>query len=289
VLVPPEASVFPIHLGRFIEEAAVSIWYSVPSILTMLVLRGRLEERELAALRTVLFAGEVFPTKYLHRLMQLLPGVRFANLYGPTETNVCTWYDVPRWMGDPPDSIPIGKPIDGVETFAVTDTGAVAGHGDVGELHVRGPTVMHGYWADRERTARSLVRGDESGHVAYRTGDLVRLAPDGNFELLGRRDHQIKSRGYRIELGEIEAALYRHPAVTECAVVAIPDEIVTNRIKAFIAPRGVGEIELVEFCLGRLPRFMVPEEWEFRDELPKSSTGKIARRVLQGGLTTHGY
>jgi acyl-coenzyme A synthetase/AMP-(fatty) acid ligase len=239
-----------------------------------------LHEIELPELRTILFAGEVFPTKYLHRLMGLLPDARFANLYGPTETNVCTWYEVPQFGEEPPDSIPIGKAISGVDVFAVTDDGRVAVADEVGELCVSGPTVMQGYWGDPERTA-SALQGDASGAPVYRTGDLVRLDDDGNWSYLGRRDEQIKSRGYRIELGEIEVVLNSHPDVVECAVVAVADEIVTNRIKAFVVTSvPVSEEELVNFCLDRLPRYMIPEFFEFRDELPKSSTGKIARKAL---------
>ena len=172
--------------------------------------------------------------------MQLLPHVRFANLFGPTETNVCTWYEVPRWEGEPPLSIPIGKPACGDEIFAVLDDGSLAPPGEVGELYVRGPSVMQGYWADDERTAATLLPdwGElPTGYPTYRTGDLARLDDDGDWIFLGRRDAQIKSRGYRIELGDIEAALGQHPSVVECAVVPIPDEVVTNRIKAYVVVR----------------------------------------------------
>lgn len=284
VLVPGQLALFPSDLGRWIRDAGITVWYSVPSILTLLVLRGKLAETTLPTLRTVLFAGEVFPTKYLHQLMQLLPDVRFANLFGPTETNVCTWYEVPRWPGEPPLSIPIGKPACGDEIFAVGDDGTVVPDGEVGELYVRGPSVMQGYWADAERTAATLLPewGPEPArHPTYRTGDLVRLDEDGDWVFLGRRDAQIKSRGYRIELGDIEAALGMHPSVVECAVVPIPDEIVTNRIKAYVVVRDdVSQDDLVTFVCDRLPRYMAPELFEFRDELPRSSTGKVDRRAL---------
>ncbi len=284
VLVPSQLALFPVELARWMRDSAISVWYSVPSILTLLLLRGRLHETELPALRTILFAGEVFPTKYLHRLLEILPNIRFANLFGPTETNVCTWYEVPRWTGEPPASIPIGKAITGVETFAVGEDGSVLPPGEVGELYVRGPTVMQGYWGDEKRTQATLIRdwqGETDGFPVYRTGDLAYLDEHGDWIFLGRRDSQIKSRGYRIELGDIEAALHLHPSVVECAVVAIPDDVVTNRIKAFVVARGtLAPEELSRFCNGRLPRYMTPELYEFRDELPRSSTGKIDRRAL---------
>jgi acyl-coenzyme A synthetase/AMP-(fatty) acid ligase len=143
---------------------------------------------------------------------------------------------------------------------------------------------MQGYWGDADKTAGSLVTNPLphlGPDVAYRTGDLVRQESDGNYRLLGRRDHQIKSRGYRIELGEIEAVLLAHAGVAECAVTAIPDPIITNRIRAHVVlSNDLSEAELVEFCAARLPRHMIPEVFEFRATLPKTSTGKIDRQAL---------
>jgi amino acid adenylation domain-containing protein len=278
VLVPREASVFPVELARFIDDAGITVWYSVPSILTMLTLRGSLGEHPPRALRAVVFAGEVFPTKYLARLMDLLPEVRFYNFFGPTETNVCTWYEVPRPSSELPDDLPIGRAIGGVEALVVDEEGNEVEPGESGELLIRGPTVMRGYLGRPEHTARVL--DDDVPNSLYRTGDLVQQDGDGNLRFLGRRDAQVKSRGYRIELGEVERALNAHEAVTECAVVAVPDELITNRLKAFVVATGVGEAELAGFCRSRLPRYMVPDEIELLAELPKSSTGKIDRRRL---------
>lgn len=284
MLVPQGTSVFPIRVAEFIERNAITIWYSVPSILSMLTLRGNLKGGEFPHLRVIYFAGEVFPTKYLQRLMSLLPHVEFYNLYGPTETNVCTYLKVSPLRGGTSEPIPIGRAIDGVEVLAVAEDGTIAEPGQVGELHVRGTTVMQGYWGDRERTARALIPNpfnEEVSDPIYRTGDMVRLDDDGNYRLLGRRDHQIKSRGYRIELGEIESALYAHPAVVECAVIAVPDELITNRIKACVVARdGLSQHDLIRFCGSRIPNYMIPEVFEFRDILPKTSTGKIDRQSL---------
>ncbi len=121
VLVPPETSVFPIELARFIIKNEISVWYSVPSILTMLTEHGDLENGDFSKLRLVLFAGEVFPTKFLSRLMRSLPNVEFANLYGPTETNVCTYYRVAQTPDEAAPPVSIGKAIENVETFVLTD------------------------------------------------------------------------------------------------------------------------------------------------------------------------
>jgi L-proline---[L-prolyl-carrier protein] ligase len=288
VLVPSHLSAFPRELGNFVAASEISIWYSVPSALTALTLRGGLSVGALPRLRAVLFAGEVFPPKYLARLMEVVPGARFLNLYGPTETNACTYYEVPRPLPHGQEAIPIGRAIAGVDAYAVLDDGSQAPAGEIGELCVRGPTVMQGYWGDPDRSGRSLgapLPAQGLRTPAYRTGDLVRQDEQGDFWFLGRRDAQVKSRGYRIELGEIETALLSHPAVSECAVLAVPDELITNRIVAFVGLDGDLETaELARHCGISLPRYMVPEIFEFMTSLPKTSTGKVDRQSLLAGI-----
>ncbi|HWJ50816.1 MAG TPA: amino acid adenylation domain-containing protein [Solirubrobacteraceae bacterium] len=279
VLVPRDLSIFPVMLARFIAEQAITVWYSVPSALIALVLRGELEATPLPSLRVVIFAGEVFPIKYLARLMELAPTPRYLNFYGPTETNVCTWHEVPR--GELPTAeLPIGKPLPGVIAAIELEDGTHAPDGELGELVIGGPTVMHGYWNDPQRTARTLHA--ENGVRHYRTGDLVRRRFDGELLFAGRRDSQIKTRGYRVELGEIEAALNAIEGVVEAAVVAVPDETITNRLRAFVVTaEPIASAQLQRLCRERLPGHMIPDEIEFRSELPKSSTGKVDRRALQ--------
>jgi len=144
---------------------------------------------------------------------------------------------------------------------------------------------MQGYWNDAERTNRGRV-SDPLGRPekVYRTGDLVCPDSNGLFRLLGRRDAQIKSRGYRIELGEIESALYRHPAVAECAALPIPDEMITNRIIASVALKyEIDTSTLHKWCSDIIPRYMIPETFEVHESLPKTSTGKIDRQALVRG------
>lgn len=282
-LVPAAASVFPARLASFIRDSGVTIWYSAPSVLTMLVSRGGVRQGDFPALRAVLFAGEVFPVRFLRQLAVLLPHTRFGNLYGPTETNVCTAYWLPRPPKDDED-IPIGTAISGTEAFIAPGSGAASP--ESGELWVRGATVARGYWGDPERTSERFVPDPRSGHapgIAYRTGDLARRRDDGNFLFLGRLDSQIKSRGHRIELGEIETALRRHPGVRDAAVLAVPDDLFTNLIKACAAVQpGTGEDDLRSHCAALLPPYMIPDIIEVRAELPRTSTGKIDRRSLVG-------
>jgi len=291
VMVPDQVAMFPGALAKWINDERISVWYSVPSALVRMLLHGQLDRWKYRQLRTVLFAGEVFPQKYLRDVMRVLPDAEFYNLYGPTETNVCTYYQVPRDLDPDATSIPIGRACANQEVFAVDTDGRLTGVGEEGELLVRGGTVMAGYWGLPEKTSQVLVRNQLQAAFddrVYRTGDIVRLADDGNYYFVGRRDHMVKSRGYRIELGEIEQALHQHEKVKEAAVVPIPDEEIGARLQAFVAPAD-GHIlspdELNAFCLTRLPVYMVPEAFHVRSELPKTSTGKTDRQALLASLT----
>jgi amino acid adenylation domain-containing protein len=283
-LVTEDLALFPATLANFIESQQITVWYSVPSALMLLLLHANLQAAKLPHLRTILFAGEVFPMKYLRQLVDLLPGVDLYNLYGPTETNVCTYYRVERERLAAMDKLPIGIACENTEVFAVNDQDQVVSEaGGSGELYVRGPSVTYGYWADAEKTRKMVLPNRFQTHFQenmYRTGDLVTLGEDGNYYFQGRRDSQIKSRGYRIELGEIESALLSHPGVREAAALAIPDDLIGNRIKAVVAAHERQELriaELQQFCAARIPKYMIPEQIEFCGSLPKTSTGKIDR------------
>lgn len=285
VLVPENLSVFPERLADLLENEKITVTYLVPSILSMMVNYGKLSAHDFSALRAILFAGEVFPLKYLRSLVAAIPHAQYYNLFGPTETNVCTYYRVqPKdLLPDASEPVPIGIACENIDVFAVDDQGSmVTQPGQKGELWVRGPSVAQGYWGDPEKTAKSFVRNPFQRHhdeIVYRTGDIVKLDDDGiNWRYIGRRDKMVKSRGYRIELGEIEAVLYSHTGVKEVAVVAVPDDLIGNRVKAYVVPAEMENLtaeELEEHCSQRLPRYMVPESIEFRDGLPKTSTGKI--------------
>lgn len=287
VLVPEGLSTFPFRLVDWIVNNRITIWYSVPSILSRMVLHGRMERHSFPDLRTILFAGEVFPVKFLRQLMHLVPAADYYNLYGPTETNVITFYKVPPLAPERSEPIPIGKACENMEVFALDPQGnKLTAPGERGELYARGSCVAMGYWGDPQKTARHFVANPLNSRypeIAYRTGDLVSLDAEGNYLYLGRVDHMVKSKGYRIELGEIETILYSHPEIKEAAVIPIPDEVIGNRLKAFVvsaSENGLDANDLKKYCFERIPDYMVPDEIEFRAELPKTSTGKIDRPAL---------
>lgn len=259
-----------------IHARAISVWYSVPSALVLMLEAGGLAERGAASLRVVFFAGEVFPIKHLQKVMRALPEVRFFNLFGPTETNVCTAYELTEPPAPDALAIPIGRAVCGDVCSVLDVQGRPVALGEIGELFVDGPTVMLGYWdAGRRTPARR----------PYPTGDLVSQRADGELMYHGRRDHLVKIHGFRVELGEVEAAVQSHPSVSEAVAMAIDGKLV---VAAVPADPALSVLDLKRHCAARLPRYMVPGEVRLVAQLPRTSSGKIdrvgtRRAIVEGG------
>jgi len=257
-----------LHAGR------ITVWYSVPSALVLMLENGGLAERGAPTLRTVFFAGEVFPMRHLRAAMAAVPRARFWNLFGPTETNVCLAHDLGAIPGPDVAAIPIGRAACG-DTVSIAGPDGLPEGGEVGELLVDGPTVMLGYWDGGRATPAPRP---------YPTGDLVSRRPDGELMHHGRRDHLVKIHGFRVELGEVEAALLRHPAVREAIAVAVD-----QRLAAVAVPSdpALSVLELKRHCTSNLPQYMVPAEVRLVQSLPRTSSGKVdrvrARAALAGG------
>jgi amino acid adenylation domain-containing protein len=270
-LVPTEMSFAPALLVDYLLRHRITVWYSVPSVLVLMIRDGGLLDVPQSdfSLRILLYAGEPFPIKHLRSLRNHLP-VRILNLYGPTETNVCAYYEVTGIPADQTRSVPIGQASSGDRIWAVRDDGGQALPGEEGELVVDGPTVMLGYWGRPRQGGRP-----------YHTGDRVMLLSSGDYQYIGRRDGMVKVRGYRIEIGEIEAALQAHPGIADVAVV-IDGTGMDARIVAYVVPAGgaPGLLELKRHCAASLPRHMIIDAVRQVTELPRTGTGKLDRRAV---------
>lgn len=274
-IVPEDVGQDPRRLPEFIEERAITNWYSVPSILGLMVEFGGLETHSFPDLKTVCFAGEVFPLPLLRRLRNILPDVRLLNLYGPTETNVCTWYEVPTVIDESrSEAMPIGTACAHCEVALFDDANnRVTAVGEVGRILAAGDPVMSGYWGKDPSTTESLLVIDDVNW--YDTGDLGAYDEDGMIAFRGRRDRMVKRHGYRIELGEIEAGLNRHELVQESAAWALEKD---GRIEIHAAVAGAqvpGVIQLKLHCASELPAWMSPDRFHVFEALPRTSTGKI--------------
>jgi len=273
----------PIGLGEFLARKRITVWYSSPSILSVLTQHERLERHDIDPPRLVLFAGEVFPMAALRRLRAIWPRAAMWNLYGPTETNVCTAYPIPAVIPeDQTEPFPIGRVCKPLRGRVVDESGRDVATGHLGELIVAGPMVMRGYFGQPELTGAAFFV-DQEGTRWYRTGDLVHDAGDGCFHFHGRRDRMVKKRGYRIELGEIESALYRHDGVDRAGVVAQSGEEGVS-ITAFVALKPSQRksiIAMKRHCTQYLPNYMIPDTITFLDHLPATSTDKVDYQSLK--------
>lgn len=270
-LIPAELGYAPVQLTEFLYRHRITIWYSVPSALTLMMRDGGLLARSAPAeLRAVLFAGEPFAIGHV-RALSAWTKARLFNWYGPTETNVCTSHEVVDQDLRRDQPVPIGTASSGDAVWAEKADGTAAGPGEEGELVVAGPSVMLGYWG----------RGPQ--HGPYRTGDIVRVRTDRSFDYRGRRDHLVKVRGHRVELGEVETALTAYPGVAEAAVVVRGSEV-DARLAAFVVARrepGPSALALRKHCAQRLPRYMIADEFHLVRSLPRTGTGKTDRSALR--------
>ncbi|GAA0467635.1 D-alanine--poly(phosphoribitol) ligase [Paractinoplanes deccanensis] len=283
--VSEHVALFPQALLRMLRGRRITVLYAVPSALIALLHRSTLTEGGLPDLRLLLYAGEEFHPAPLARLMAALPDTEVHNLYGPIETNVVTALRVrPGHLRL--SRIPLGHAVAGARIFLVNDGVPVTEPDQAGEMLVSGPSRTPGYLDRPELTAasRAVVHADGQDWTCHRTGDYATRDAEGVLHFLGRRDGLVKTRGFRVELGEVEATLLRHEAVQEAAVVAIADDEHTNVLHAFAIAEADGE-ELRQWCLQALPPYMVPATVTVAADLPRTSTGKLARRELAEGLS----
>jgi amino acid adenylation domain-containing protein len=279
----------PMKLAAAIADEKISVWYSTPSILSLLADYGKLDRYDHSSLRIVFFAGEVFPIPRFAALRAFWNGPRFVNLYGPTETNVCTYYEVPQddsWQAM--KTFPIGGVCVPNLGRVVDEDGRDVEHGAEGELVIHGPNVMQGYWNLPEQNAKAFLV-DEAGRRWYHTGDVVSEFEGGQYRYLSRRDRMVKRRGYRVELGEIEVGLTRHPDIREAAVVAIADPASGARIVAFVSGQGERPLTIIglkTISSKGLPPYMIPDAFVVVEALPRTSTDKVDYQSLKSRAST---
>jgi amino acid adenylation domain-containing protein len=290
VIIPEEVTMFPRSLAELIERERLTFWYSVPLALIQLLTEGGIEERDCSSLRWVLFGGEPFAPKYVARLAELWPQARFSNSYGPAEVNQCAAFHVPHGEVDLHRPIPIGPVWPGAEGRIVDAEDREVAPGQEGELLIRAPTMMRGYWArpdlNREAFYRRTAFADFD-ELFYRTGDLVRDRGDGNLVFLGRKDRLIKVRGYRVELDEVEAVLSAVPGVAEAAAVDMLDADEQPTIVAAVLPVRGSTLEpeaLRRQAAAHLSVYAVPARIEVLDAMPRTGSGKIDRAAVEREL-----
>ncbi len=271
--IPRKYFTFPHKMTAYLQEQRITAIFWVPSALIGVAASGALEQCAPDTLRCVWFCGETMPCKTLNAWKRALPQARFVNMYGPTEiTDVCTFFPVERDFADE-DVLPIGFPCANSRIIL-----------DEGEICVTGTCLSPGYYNAPEQTARAFVPNPYRQGVTeimYRTGDLGAYNDRGELMFLGRRDGQIKRQGYRIELSEIECALCAHPQVAAGCVLY---DAAAEKILAVYA--GEAEEKALRAHLKeRIPKYMLPDAFIVREQLPLTGNGKIDRIQLKQEYT----
>jgi amino acid adenylation domain-containing protein len=267
--------------SAFIRSAALTVWFSVPSV-AMLLQRFRvLRPGAFPNLRLSLFCGEALPTTLARAWAAAAPASSVENLYGPTEATIaCTAH---RLDGTETGGlVPIGTPLGETQVRVVDESLQDLPPGEPGELLLGGPQVVDGYFDDDDATARAFVVQPGSGPM-YRTGDRVVVGPAGKLTFIGRLDSQIKVLGHRVELEEVEAAIRDEVGADALAVGWPRTETGAAGIIALVA----GDVEptaLRRRLAERLPGYMVPREIRIVDKLPLNANGKRDRRAAAARL-----
>ncbi|WP_283133521.1 non-ribosomal peptide synthetase [Rhizohabitans arisaemae] len=278
VIAPDEAQLDPRTFLDLIVSGNVDVVQATPTAWRMVVPEAR---DELTG-RTVLCGGEPMPAALGRDL--LARGCTLYNVYGPTETTIwSTAAKIDDSVGDP---VSIGRPLANQEAFILDPRGMELPPGVPGELCIAGDGVSAGYVERPELTAERFGEHPRYGRF-YRTGDLARRRFDGELEMLGRNDRQVKLRGHRIELGEVEAVLHEHEAVRVAAVTVTGDPQTDGRLVAFVqahpgAEAGLGE-ELWKYARTKLPDYAVPSGIALVDGFPTTANGKIDYKGLVDG------
>ena len=224
-------------------------------------------------IRLAISGGSSLPVALLHNFEDKF-NVRISEGYGLSEASPVTCFN-PIDRERKPGSI--GMSIVNVENKVVNELGEEVPVGEVGELIVRGPNVMKGYYNMPEETQHAIRDG-----WLY-TGDLARKDEEGYFYIVDRKKDMIIVGGYNVYPREVEEVLFAHPGIVEAAVIGVPDPNFGEEVLAFIVKKdaSLNEEQLKEYCAEKLAKYKVPKSFEFLEELPKNTTGKILRRSLK--------
>ena len=294
VCVPPakETLLDPSALVGWLDRERVHLVHCVPSQFRA-VMEGGIGPRLFEELRYVLLSGEPLLPADVKRWMRVFGDrVQLVNLYGATETTMTKFYYVVKPSDQERQFIPIGRPMPGARAVLLDERGRVCPPGAVGEIYIRTPFRSLGYWQQPELTREVFVQnpfGEDPQDILYKTGDLARVLEDGDFQILGRKDQQVKVRGVRVEPAEIDSLLREHAAVADVAVTAEKDAHDFDYLCAYVVARApVAAKDLREFLAAHLPAYMIPSAFVFLERLPRTPNGKLDRKALAGAAGARG-
>jgi amino acid adenylation domain-containing protein len=266
-------------IEKLVKEKATG-FPIVPTMVAILLRLEALKKFDFSFVRYLSNTAAALPVSYIKQLQAIFPKSDLYSMYGLTECKRVS-YLPPEFLDSKPESV--GIPMPNEEVFIVDDKGNEVAAGQIGELVVRGSNVMRGYWNAPEETKQRFRTGRYSNDLLLYTGDLFKMDNDGFLYFISRKDDLIKTKGERVSPKEIENVLCDLDDISEAVVIAVPDEIIGNAIKAFIVPKQnteLSERQVQTHCIKNLEPFMVPRFIEFLDSLPKTANGKIDKKKL---------
>jgi amino acid adenylation domain-containing protein len=263
-----------------VEKEGVTAFPCLPTVCALLEEMTTLPRFDLSRVRYVTLSGAALAPRHIDLLRRAFPGARIFSMFGLTECKRCT-YLPPEDLERKPGSVGIAIP--NTELWLVDEHDREVGPNEVGQLVIRGATVMRGYWRDPALTAERLRPGRLPGETVLYTGDLCRRDEEGYLYFVARMDDVIKCRGEKVAPREVEAALMDIPAVREAAVIGVPDDVQGAAVKAFVVvaeDASLTEGDVRAECRRRLSASMVPSRVEIVRGLPRTPTGKIDKSAL---------
>ncbi|MCH8907293.1 MAG: AMP-binding protein, partial [Candidatus Heimdallarchaeota archaeon] len=281
ILVPDARAGRPMFqdLLETIAKHKPSLFHGVPTLYLALLMHPKIKDYDLTSLRACISGSAPLPVEIMKNFEELT-GARVVEGYGLTETSPITHVNpISPDSKIKPGSIGLPFPDTEVKIFDPEDKENELPLGDEGELGIKGPQVMKGYWNKPEETKEVM-----NSQGFFLTGDIAIMDDEGYFMITDRKKDMINASGLKVYPREVEDILFEHPAVAEAAVVGIPDSYRGETVKAFIVFKdgeSAGVKELQEFCRSRMAKYKVPRHFDFLDELPKSAVGKTLRRVLR--------
>jgi amino acid adenylation domain-containing protein len=286
VILPDSLAAFPIRILNILKEDCVTFIFWVPTFMVNIANLDLLSKIALPKLKSIWFAGEVFPTKQFNYWKSYLPEVKFVNLYGPIEITLdCTYFIVEREVKDD-EPIPIGFPCRNTDILILNDKNEIAEMNEDGELCVRGTSLAMGYYNNPEKTVSAFIQNPLNNsypEIIYRTGDIVYKNERGEIIFKGRRDSLIKHLGYRIELGEIEHIIINTLKLVENGCVLYNYN--KKEITLFYESQNSISVPEMRKTIGEfLPKYMVPTSFQNMDQLPRNTNGKIDRLLMSKKL-----
>lgn len=267
--------VYPHVVVEAISQHRATGFAGVPSTFLLLLSRGRLDQYDLSSLRYVTQAGGAMPPVVAERLQQALPQASVIVMYGQTEATARISWLPPARLTEKPGSVGIAIP--GVSLRIVRGGGSEAAPGETGEVCIRGPSVMLGYWNNPEATVAVLRDG------WLHTGDMGHLDAEGYLYLAGRRSDMIKTGAHRVHPQDIEAVIMEIAGIAEVAVVGIDDEMLGEAVMAVVVMEDGAQVDpqrIKAYCRANLANYKVPKVVEFRSSLPRTASGKVQRQML---------